>query len=129
MYQFHHTGLLVQDIDSTIEFYKKTLGFTEVSEVYNIANQKVKVCFIKNGTDSYLELVMPNPENKALYDMLKKKINYYHIGYLVNDFDLALEKIGQDTILLSTFHSEAFGGKRCSFVYTRELHLIELIEK
>ena len=129
MFQFHHTGLLVEDLNSTIEFYKKNLGFDEISETFHISSQKVKVCFIKVGPESYLALVMPDSENKSLYQMLEKKINYYHIGYAVDDFDLALEKLSEDCILLSTFHSEAFGGKRCAFVYNRSMELIELIEK
>ncbi len=129
MFHFHHTGLLVKDINSTIEFYKNTFGFTEVSEIFQITNQKVKVCFIKNGTDSFLELVMPEEENEAMYKMLEKKVNYYHVGYKVDDFDQALKTLEEGTILLNTFNSEAFDGKRCAFVYSREMHLIEIIEK
>lgn len=129
MFEFHHTGCLVESIEDSIAFYKNTFGFSAVSEIYNISEQKVRVCFIKNGENSLLELVQPEEGNKELMKMLQKRVSYYHVAYMVEDIESALTKIQDDVHLVSKFNSEAFQGKLCAFVYTRELHLIELIQK
>lgn len=129
MFQYHHTGCLVRDMKTSVEFYTQTLGFKKVSEDFYISSQKVHVCFLENGPSSFLELVMPDEDNQTLVDMLNQKTNYYHIGYLVDDFDAALKAVENNTYRVNTFRSEAFNNKQCAFVFTQELHLIELIEK
>lgn len=129
MFEYHHTGMLAESIEESIKYYKEVLKFTEVSEIYNISSQKVRVCFIQNGPNSYLELVEPGKDNAVLKKMLDKKITYYHIGYLVNDIDEALKEIKENAYLVNRFKSEAFNNNECAFVYTSDMHLIELINR
>lgn len=126
---FHHTGLLVKSIEESLVHYSKVFGLDNISEIYHIQSQGVKVCFIKNGTDSYLELVEPVGEDSVVHKMLKKRLSYYHIAYKVKSINIAvneLECIGYKKI--KSFVSEAFNGKICVFLFTPDAHLIELIE-
>lgn len=130
MLHFHHTGLLVKDIDSALIHYRQLFGEDNISEIYDISSQGVMVCFVKNGTDSYLELVQSNSENSVVNGMLKKRISYYHLAYKVDEIEkaiLVLEQLNYKS--LGIFKSEAFEMKKCCFLYTPEAHLIELIEK
>ncbi len=125
----HHTGCVVENIEQSLEIYKQTLGFHKISEVYHIVSQNVKVCFIEVGYGVYLELVEPSASDTPVSKLLKKRHSYYHIGYKTKQFDLAVKHFNANgTIMVTSFNSEAFNNKRCAFFYTKELHMIEIIE-
>ncbi|MRX63748.1 VOC family protein [Maribacter luteus] len=126
---FHHTGVLVTDIVSSLEHFSIVFGKESISEIYEVSTQKVKVCFIKNGENSFLELVQPLGDDSVVSKLLKKRISYYHVAYKVNDIHHTienLEKINYKS--LGLFNSEAFKGNLCAFMYSPDGHLIELIE-
>ena len=127
---FHHTGILVKNIEDTVLYYKTIFGENSASKIQIIENQKVSVCFITIGIDCYLELIEPFEGNSDYNTMFKRGITYYHNGYTTTEFDITLKLLlEQDFRLLSTFNSEAFDGKRCSFLISKKMHLFELIEK
>ncbi len=49
---FHHTGLLVNNIEESLAHYSKVFGSDNISKIHTIHSQGVKVCFIKNGIES-----------------------------------------------------------------------------
>lgn len=126
----HHVGCLVENIEQALEDYSILFPESKKSIIYNIADQNVKVCFLEVSTNVFIEFVEPLDLESTLAKMKKKGTSFYHIGIYVNNFDdelLRLESMGYRKI--NEFHSEAFQGKRCSFLYNNELHLVELIEK
>ena len=127
---FHHIGCLTDNMEESLDGYRQGLGFTNISEIYSIAHQQVKVCFIETGPGAFLELVEPTGDNVVLRKILKSKNPYYHIGYLVDDIDRSISRMQDEgCYLVNKFQSEAFQDKWCAFLYTREMHLIELIER
>jgi methylmalonyl-CoA/ethylmalonyl-CoA epimerase len=127
---YHHIGLLVENIEESIAHYTAIFGKENISDVFNVTSQKVKVCFVKISDNNYIELVEPINEDSVVYKLLKKRTSYYHIAYKVKDiYDMVnrLEKLNYKT--LEFFNSEACNGKPCVFLYTPEAHLIELIEE
>jgi hypothetical protein len=61
---------------------------------------------------------------------MKKGTKYYHIGYLVQDFEKAVaELVNLDYKPFPEFISEAFNFKRCQFMFAPDGSLIELIEQ
>ncbi|MFN8296429.1 MAG: VOC family protein [Chitinophagales bacterium] len=127
---FHHVGLLVDNIENSINHYSTIFEKNNISKVFSVQSQQVKVCFIKVGIESYIELVEPMHESSVVYKLLKKRVSYYHIGYKVKDIIAATDKLaGLNYKPMDLFHSEAFDGKRCIFLFTPEAHLIELIEE
>ncbi len=128
--EFHHTGVLVESIETALIHYTAVFGEENISEIFTVDSQKVKVCFVKNGKDSYLELVEPINESSVVYKMLKKRIQYYHIAYKVQNIEKAisfLESLNYKS--LGTFNSEAFSGNLCGFLFSPNAELIELIEE
>jgi len=127
---FHHTGCLVENIEATLASYEKLLAQQyDASEIILIEDQKVKICFIKLGESVFLELVEPLENNKTLQRLLKKKgSNFYHIAFKVEDFDAEMQRLKEQQFrLISSFESEAFGGKMCAFFVNEQYHLIEII--
>jgi methylmalonyl-CoA/ethylmalonyl-CoA epimerase len=128
--EFHHVGLVVESIEASAGHYSLLFGTENISAAINIDSQKVKVCFVKMGPDSFIELVEPVGEDSQVYKLLKKRVSYYHIGYKVNDITLAVARLTEMNYKpMDYFNSEAFNGKRCIFLFTPGAHLIELIEK
>jgi len=128
--QFHHTGCLTDDIEASKEVYAGLFGFTSISATFTIESQQVKVCFIQTAPGVYIELVQPAEMNSFFAKIQKSKNPYYHIGYTSTAYDAALKTmIEKGCHMISEFHSEAFEGKRCSFLYTPEMHLVEIIEQ
>lgn len=128
--QFHHVGLLVEDIEESARQYGSVFGSGQVGEPIIVSSQQVKVCFIKNGVNSFLELVQPTGEDSVVSKLLKKRVSYYHVAYTVKNIPEAIasfEKLGYRA--MEVFSSEAFGGRSCVFLFSPEAHLVELIEE
>lgn len=129
MLKFHHIGCLVQSINDAKPLYEKLYQSDEASDIINISQQGVNVCFIPMPGGGFIELVEPSGENSIVNGMIRKGFTYYHIGYLVNDITKAISDLENDNYkCLQIFNSEAFAGKKCAFLYSPEMHMIELIE-
>ena len=127
---FHHVGCLTHDIENSKRVYAETLGLDAVSQTYDISSQDVKVCFVTMAPGSYLELIEPTGDNPTLNKIMKSKNPFYHLGFLTDDIDATIEGMVKDGgYLVNTVYSEAYDNKKCAFIYTEELHLIELIQR
>jgi methylmalonyl-CoA/ethylmalonyl-CoA epimerase len=128
--QLHHIGCLTENIEDSLENYVGILGFKKASDIIIVADQQVKVCFVETAPGIFIELVEPQGDNAALRKILKSKNPYYHTGYQVERIaDMIEQLVNEGFYLVNRFFSEAFDGRECAFLYTKELHLIELIEK
>lgn len=127
--QFHHVGLIVEDIHASAAQYGRVFGKEQVSEPVLVSSQQVYVCFIRNGAASFIELVQPAGEGSVVNKLLKKNVSYYHVAYTVEHVAAAMEAFEKlDYKALEPFQSEAFGGRTCVFLFSPEAHLVELIE-
>ena len=124
MLYFHHVGCIVEDIEEAIKDYS-IFNVDEISKVFNVKSQKVKVCFFGE-----IEFIQPDLDS-SLYNFLKKGISFYHIAFKSNDFDNDLEQLLKQNYMLvsDTFNSEAFEFKKCQFVRNNLYHLIEIVQE
>jgi catechol 2,3-dioxygenase-like lactoylglutathione lyase family enzyme len=130
MLKFHHVGCLVENIEESIETYQKLFDTKNISEKIFISSQGVYVCFVEMANNEFVELVQPVDDDSVVAKLRRKGFNYYHMGYMVGDIVKTIATLeGMNFKFVNLFHSEAFGGKRCSFLYTPDMHLIELIEE
>lgn len=127
---FHHIGIAVNSIDEAAGNYKAIFGAESISPKYFVSTQQVNVCFINVGNGTFLELVEATSEDSSITRLRKKGYTYYHMAYLVADIEAAVaELVGLNHKAMDFFHSEAFKGKRCIFLFSPDAHLIELIEE
>jgi catechol 2,3-dioxygenase-like lactoylglutathione lyase family enzyme len=127
--QFHHIGCLTESMENSINTYTQQLGFKKASDIITIEAQQVEVCFLETAPGVFLELVKPLSNDSFLTAILKTKNPYYHTGYLVKDISSTIDGLQEAGFyLVNRFRSEAFANKECAFLYTQEMHLIELIE-
>jgi methylmalonyl-CoA/ethylmalonyl-CoA epimerase len=127
---FHHVGCLTKNMDETLSVYLDKMGFRKVSEPVTVSSQQVKVCFIQTADGPLIELIQPLGNNQALGKLLQTKNFFYHIGYMTKDIDQAIQYFQESGFyFVNSFLSEAFENRKCAFLYTGEMHLIELIEE
>jgi hypothetical protein len=127
--KMHHVGCLVDSIFNTFQSYQFLYPNAQLSTIYSIDSQKVKVAFLDLGSDVFIELVEVAEENSSLIKMMKKGVSFYHLAFIDSNFDERLDFLqNQNFRLISIFNSEAFENKRCAFLYSPEMQLIEIIE-
>ena len=128
--RLHHIGIAVSSIDEAAASYKQVFGEQSISPVYHISTQQVNVCFVDIGSGSFLELVESTAEDSGIHRLRKKGHTYYHLGYLTKEIEHTVEQLSALHYKpMEYFHSEAFNGKRCIFLFSPDAHLIELIEE
>lgn len=130
----HHYGLLTADIAAWLTENECIFGKPyHVSETIPIASQKVTVTFVQQTKDaSFIELVQPSEDNLSLQKMIAKGVTIYHTGYTVPaiEFDETIKILeNSGAHFLPVFYSEAYKQKRCVFVISKNLGMIELIEQ
>lgn len=126
---FHHVGCLVADIANAIDDYRVLHPAGEVSQVFHISDQHVKVCFFSIG-QTLIEFVEPGPGAASLHKLLQKGTSFYHIGVFTDSMEQEIARLEENGYRrLSLFRSEAFGGRYCAFMLSNSMHLIELIER
>ncbi len=77
---FLHNNITVLDLEKSLEFYEKALGFTEKRRKVNEGNWKI--VYLWNGIDDYeLELTWYNDREKP-YDLGENEI---HMAFRVED--------------------------------------------
>ena len=124
----HHIGCLVSSLEEAVKDYQILYPAGTVSEIYDIEDQKVRVCFYTIG-NIHIEFVEPHKVETALFRMLQKKPGFYHIGIFTADIDKETERLENEGYRkINKFRSVAFNNRYCVFMYNNEMHLIELIE-
>ena len=127
--RMHHVGCLVADMEAAICDHRALWSLAEVSEIFEIQDQSVRVCFVRTQPGAVaLEIVQP-AAGTSLHALLGRGVSLYHTGYEINDLDSAMyHATAAGCRCMKTFTSEAFDGRRCVFLYTPGKLLIELIE-
>lgn len=128
-YKIHHIGCAVKSIKDSVDTYANTLGFSNVSEIYELPDVGINACFVELVSGVHIELIEPNGSASPVNTYLKKNISYYHIGYKVKNVDsVVIELLKKDFKEISSVYSPAFNNRKCVFMYTPELQMIELID-
>ncbi len=127
--RLHHVGCLVADLKTAMKEHHSLWLNAQVSEVYDVKEQQVKVCFLRTHPDEAAVEIVEPAGGSSLHALLRRGISLYHLAYEVPDFDAALKQAqAAGARCMKPFVSEAFGGRRCVFMYTSSGQLIELIE-
>ncbi|MBL0357980.1 MAG: hypothetical protein IPP72_14360 [Chitinophagaceae bacterium] len=130
----HHYGFLTGDTQAWLNENELLMGKPfKIYDRISISSQQVNITFVQQEAGSTLtELVEPWEGNSKLQQWLTRGITVYHTGYLAPEGEFessvhSLEEKGAHA--LPPFYSEAFGNKRCVFLVTRHLGMIEVIEQ
>ena len=125
----HHVGCLVDTIEGALDSYT-ALGFKVSGGAgVSLGTQKVRICFLSDGSGTLIELVEPAEDNLFLRRLLGKGVNFYHLGFLCSNLGVTLDTMtNQGGRVLIRFFSEVFERRECVFVLTPVGQMIELIQ-
>jgi methylmalonyl-CoA/ethylmalonyl-CoA epimerase len=87
-----HIGIVVADLDTTLQFYIETLGFAQRFRE-TLDEHGVEVAGLAAG-DSYVELVRPQrPDSPLLRFLGPARTKLHHVAFRVDDLPAALEDV------------------------------------
>lgn len=126
----NHIAIVVDDIDSALEFWRDALGL-ELSYVEDVPDQQSVVAFLPSG-ESEIELVKPTTPNSGVGRYLDKHgPGLHHICFEVEDIDAVLRRLKRHGVaLINEEPTIGTGGKKIAFIHPKSTHgvLLELYE-
>jgi len=129
--KINHIGIVVKDIDQSIEYYKQTLSWNLISKKIYDPIQKVFIAFLKDKENGILyELIEPDNLDSPVANLISKRISLYHICYEVNDINKSIESLKQGGFILISQPEKAiaFNMKLVAFLMSKDNLIIELVE-
>ena len=123
----HHIGCAVRQLATSCTTYSRAFGLRRKTRSFEVASQRVRVCFLELGQHIYLELVEPIDGETHLESFLKT--GFYHLCFLVENLGTTRERLRALRFApIPEFASEAFGGALCQFFVSPQRHLIEVAQ-
>ena len=115
--QINHVAIVVQDIDSSLSFWRDALGI-EMHELRDVPAEKSKVAFLPIA-GSEIELVQPTSDDSGIAKYLAKRgQGMHHVCLEVDDIDGMLAQLSAKGVrLINEQPRTAADGKRYAFVH------------
>ena len=127
--KINHIGIVVRDIQESLEVYEKALGLP-LEEIQGVPDQQVRVAFLPIG-ESNVELVQPTSDGTGIAKFLEKRgEGIHHICVEVEDIEAALARLKAHQVPLIDEVPRQGAHGRVAFVHPKGAHgvLIELLE-
>ena len=123
--KFHHIGVATYDIEKTLNKLKKHLNIISISDITYDEKQNAKLCMIELEDKTKIELI----SGKIVETILKKKQYLYHTCYIVNDINLAIERLIDDGAYLirNPINAKLFNERKVAFLMW-DIGIVELLE-
>jgi methylmalonyl-CoA/ethylmalonyl-CoA epimerase len=117
--KINHVGVAVEALEAAIPFYRDCLGMTFLG-VEEVAEQKVKVAFLRVG-ESKIELLEPtSPESPVARFLEKNGPGIHHLAYEVADIVAAIAAMeGAGARMIDTVPRNGAHGARIAFVHPK----------
>jgi methylmalonyl-CoA/ethylmalonyl-CoA epimerase len=131
--RLHHVGFVLASITEVIQDLAKSLSCTWDGTVTFDPLQKVRVAFLRTGTqgEPLIELVEPVGEDSPVKTFLRRGSGLHHLCFEVGDLEAELHR-ARDSGGLTVrppLPATAFAGRRIAWVYTKHQLLLEYLEK
>ena len=106
--RLHHTGFVVQDLESTLGFYRDVVGLevqrqyerkgTGIDQVIGYEDAHLKIALLGvTGHDHILELIQyVNPPPKPRGTVERSVLGGSHLSFLVNDIQATFAKLSKN---------------------------------
>jgi methylmalonyl-CoA/ethylmalonyl-CoA epimerase len=124
---FHHLGVACESIADETETWT-SLGYSPEGPPFVDQAQGIRGLFMV-GSGPRIELLEATNGSSTLAPWIKRRVKFYHMGYLVRSFDAALETLlaGGATIARSPMMSVYFEA-RIAFLMMPNMALIEIVD-
>lgn len=126
---FHHIGVAVKDLDATASIYEQG-GYHRSASIFDPI-QNVNICWLTKEGMPTVELLAPVDEKSPVNKTLEKVgVSPYHCCYVVDNLEDACAELRKQRYIMVSKPAEAvaFCGSRVSFLFNKNVGLIELVE-
>ncbi len=126
-----HIGIAVKSIEEAKRTYQDILGL-DITEVEEVAEQKVKVAFIPVGESEVELLESTSPDGPVAKFIESRGEGVHHIAFRVDNIDSALQELKDKGVrLIDQTTRKGAGGAKIAFIHPKETGgvLIELSER
>jgi len=127
--RIHHVALVVADIETSLRFWRDTLGLP-VDLVVHMEHDRSTIAFLPVG-ESKVELVQPTDDTTGVARFLAGKgEGFHHVCFEVANLSETLMRLEMDGIELIDSAPRKGGEGPVAFLHPRSCHgvLVELIE-
>ncbi|MFZ5647183.1 MAG: methylmalonyl-CoA epimerase [Bacillota bacterium] len=126
-----HIGIAVKDINEAVKLYEGLLGL-RVTEIEEVAEQKVRVAFLPTG-DSEVELLeSTSPDGPIARFIEKNGEGIQHIAFRVENLEEKLAELKEKGVrLIDEKPRRGAGGAMIAFLHPKSTFgtLVELCER
>lgn len=125
-----HIGIVVQNIDTSLQTYRDQLGFALLQRLL-IPEQQVEAAFLDAG-NSTIELIAPTTDSSGVAKFLQNRgEGLHHICYVVADIRAALAALKAQGLRLIDENPRQGVHGLVAFIHPKATHgaLIELLQK
>ena len=127
--EFHHIGLATTDIEKEYDVFR-LIGYVREGDPFVDEIQGIKGQFITSHSGPRLELLENISGSETLDTWLKNRIKMYHLGFIVEHFDSAIDELKRRKAkIIKRPELSTYFGKRICFIVFNNSFLLELIEK
>lgn len=126
-FKFHHLGVACESIAGEIASWE-ALGYRAESAAFVDEAQGIRGLFMVGGGHR-IELLEATNGSTTLTPWIKWRVKLYHIGYLVESIDRAIEiLVGDGASVARDPMMSVYFGARISFLMMPNMVLVEVIE-
>ena len=123
---FEHVTITVSDLERSIDFYQRVLGF-KVLGMLEQNGGDFKIVYLDAG-GATIELFHFKEKGRPLTEAKDLDIGIKHIGFKVDNVDEAVKKLKETGVRFTLEPFDATGGVRIAFFKDPDGILIELIQ-
>ena len=130
MVMFTHTSIRTSDMDRSIDFYTRLLGFKLLGR-FEIPQNNAEIAFLQDpeGKGSKLELTFYKNQKRFIQADYEFRL-FDHIAFEIDDMEKTISRLRHEEVTITDvpFRLKA-GGSLIAFIEDPDGTLIELIEK
>jgi len=128
--KFHHIGIATINIENAIKKYE-LLGYSFDNRLYEDKYQDVKIAFLRQKGHPLIEVITPLSLKSHLHNIIRKiGSSPYHTCYEVENLKNTIDMLRKNNFIIiqPPIEAVAFSNKRISFLFNKDIGIIELLE-
>lgn len=125
-----HLGIVVRSVEEGINYWEKTFGYRQMTDVVINSRQKVKVVFLSKEQSVTVKLIEPVDETSPAYRLAQRGGGLHHLCFKCENMDHELARLTQMglRVLNQPEPGEAFENENIAFIFGKQGLSIELID-
>jgi methylmalonyl-CoA/ethylmalonyl-CoA epimerase len=125
-----HICFAVKDLGNGINYWEKTFGYRQMTEIVFNSRQKVKVTFLKKTDSIMIKLIEPVEGNQSLLNFVNKGGGFHHLCFKCKNVDEKFTELKEMGLmaLVPPQPGEAFNNHNIAFLFSGNGINLELID-